>query len=172
MRSCVVCMRHRRLAAQRSNTVTLYLSTIALHANGHARGALKLTPTHPCPFDRAQDRFPNHIAEHRSINQPHWNDPPGIKQVFAFQNTGERRRNYVHSNKDDYECQHIPPGPKRQRQNQKQIHRRRDSDEDDLKKPNTRQTEPTEGSVVPVKDHIAMFPETLQRSISPAETLP
>src|SRR5205085_725169 len=47
----------------------------------------------------------------------------------------------------------------------------RDGDEDDLEKPNARQTEPAERAIVPVENHVAMFPQTLQRAVSPAESL-
>src|SRR5438552_18822092 len=100
MRCCIVCMRRTRVAAQQSNTVTLYLAAIASHANRHARGTLKLTPTHSRPFDRAENRFPKHSTKHRSINQPHRNEPPGIKDVFAFQATSESPQNYMHNKKN------------------------------------------------------------------------
>src|SRR6267378_1060529 len=109
-------MRRTPPAAQSANAITLYLSAIASRAHGYARGALKFTPTHPRTFDRTENRFPNHITEHRSINQPHRNDPPGIEQIFAFQDTGKRRQDDVHRKKDDDKWQHIPPGPERQRQ--------------------------------------------------------
>src|SRR5205085_655959 len=48
----------------------------------------------------------------------------------------------------------------------------RDGDEDDLEKPYARQTEPAERAIVPVENHVAMFPQTLQRPVGPAKTLP
>ena len=52
------------------------------------------------------------------------------------------------------------------------IDHRRERDEQDLEKPDARQTEPAERAIAPVKDFVAMFPETLQRAVSPAKTLP
>ena len=58
-----------------------------------------------------------------------------------------------------------------QRGQQEQIHHRRNGHENDLEKPDARQTEPAERAIVPVEHHVAMFPQTLQRPVSPARTL-
>src|SRR5213594_786089 len=54
---------------------------------------------------------------------------------------------------------------------QKQIHHRRDGDEDDLEKPDARQAKPAKRAIIPVEHHVAMFPKTLQRAVSPAKAL-
>src|SRR5262249_57764943 len=45
------------------------------------------------------------------------------------------------------------------------------SHENNLEKPNVRQTEPAKRAIVPVEYHVAMFPEALQRAVSPSEAL-
>src|SRR5206468_6312016 len=47
----------------------------------------------------------------------------------------------------------------------------RDSDKDDLEKPNAGQTEPAERVIIPVEHHVAVFPKTLQSAIRPPRPL-
>src|SRR3984893_10414915 len=140
-------------------------------AHRHAGGALQLAPADPCAFDRAQNSFPDAITKHRTINQPHRQNAPGANNRFALQDAGERGENNVHRQKGDDEWQQGVPCTEQQRREQKQIDDWSDGDEDDLDKADTRQTEPAERAIVPVKDHVAMFPETLQRAVSPPKPL-
>ena len=88
-----------------------------------------------------------------------------------LQNAGERCEDHVGCQKHDNKWKKIAPGPEWQRQNKEQIYRWSNCDEDDLEKPNTWQTKPTQCAIFSVKDHVTMFPQTLQGAIGPAESL-
>src|SRR5438128_5810331 len=140
-------------------------------SHGHTGGALEFAPAYPGAFDRAQDCFPEAVTEHRAIDQPHGQHAQGPDDRLPLEQAGERGEDYVHRQERYNEWQHRPPRAEWQRCNQEQIHHGRNGYENDLEKPNARQTEPAERAIVPVEHHVAVFPETLQRAVSPAGTL-
>src|SRR5437762_13043075 len=84
-----------------------------LYSHGHGRSAFEFTPTHPCTFYGAQDRLPDAITEHRTINQAHRENPPGAQDRFALQNARECRENYVIARKvmtNGITARHAPNG--------------------------------------------------------------
>jgi hypothetical protein len=74
----------------RKKASVLRYSSFLSHPHGDAGSALEFAPADPGAFDRAQDCFPDAIAEHRTINQTHRQNAPGAQDWFAFQDTGER----------------------------------------------------------------------------------
>ena len=85
-----------------------------LRSHRNRCGAFQFSPTHPRAFYSTQNCFPNTVAQHRSVNQAHRNNSPGLKHVLTFQDTGERRKDHVCSKKDYDKWQKIAPGPKGQ----------------------------------------------------------
>src|SRR5436190_5603375 len=144
---------------------------VASRSHGHTGGALEFAPAYPGAFDRAQDRFPDAVTEHRAIDQTHGQHAQGPDDRLPLEQAGKRGEDYVHRQERDNEWQHRPPRAEWQRCNQEQIHHGRNGHKNDLEKPNARQTEPSKRAIVPVEHHVAVFPETLQRAVGPAETL-
>src|SRR6266480_2169082 len=144
----------------------------SLRTDRHARGTLEFAPANPGAFYRTEDCFPDAVTEHRPINQAHRQDAPGSQNWLVLENAGECREDDVHGQEGYDEWHYRQPCAEWQRGEQKQIYHWRDGDEDDLEKPDARQTEPAERAIVPVEYHVAMFPKTLQRAVGPAKTLP
>ena len=144
----------------------------SLRTDRHARGTLEFAPANPGAFYRTEDCFPDAVTEHRPINQAHRQDAPGSQNWLALENAGECREDDVHGQEGYDEWHYRQPCAEWQRGEQKQIYHWSDGDEDDLEKPDARQTEPAERAIVPVEYHVAMFPKTLERTVGPAKTLP
>src|SRR5262249_35390275 len=169
--SCTKSSRRSTSSESKRTTPNVQQPASKSDAYGNARGSFQFAPAHPRTFDRAENRFPDAVTQHRPINQSHRQDPPRAPDRFLFQNAGERGENHVHRKKYYDERQNRPPCAERQRNEQEQIHGRCDCDENDLKEPNARQTEPPERAIVPVENHVAMFPKTLERTVGPAKSL-
>src|SRR6266487_1255119 len=137
----------------------------------HAGGAFEFSPANEGAFKRAKDRLPNAVTEHWPVNQTHGKNAPGAQNRFSLQNASQGRENNIHGEESDDKRHDCSPDTEWKCGEQKQIHHRRNRDEDDLEKPNARQTEPAERAIIPIEHHVAVFPETLQRAVGPAKTL-
>ena len=138
----------------------------------HAGRALEFAPADQRALQRTKDRLPNAVAEHWPVNQTHGKNAPCAQNRLSFEDAGERCKSDIHGEERDDKRHDRSPGAERKSGEQEQIHHWCDRDEDDLKKPNARQTEPAERAIVPIEHHVAMFPETLQRAVGPTKTLP
>ena len=90
-------------------------SRLLSHSHGHAGCPVQFAPADPRAFDRAQDCFPDAVAEQGTINQSHWQDAPGAHNRFAFQNAGERGEEHIHRQECHDKRQDCAPRTKRQR---------------------------------------------------------
>src|SRR5437588_8341878 len=70
-------------------------------AHGDAGGALEFAPAYPCAFDGAQDRFPDAVTEHGTVNQAHRQNAPGAHDWLALEQAGERGEDDVHCQEND-----------------------------------------------------------------------
>src|SRR3954468_8178408 len=109
-----------------------------LSPNRNGRRSLELAPADPGALQRAQDRLPDAITEHWSVNQPHRQNPPRPYYVLFLQDAGEAGQNDIHSQKRDHERQQRPPCAERKRNEQKHIDQRCEADQNDLEEPHTR----------------------------------
>src|SRR5947199_10751696 len=78
------------------STFVIRASTFLSCAHRHASRALEFSPADPGAFDRTENRFPNAIAKHRTIDQSHRQNPPRARDRFALQNASERCEDDVH----------------------------------------------------------------------------
>src|SRR3954451_5897065 len=82
-------------------------------ANRDRGSAFQFAPGYKRAFHRAQNRFPDDVAEHRPVNETHRKNAKRMQHGLAFENAGERGENYIHREKDDDERQDGGPGRKR-----------------------------------------------------------
>src|SRR4029077_18394139 len=66
------------------STFVIRASSFSSRAHGNAGSAFEFAPANPYAFDRAQNCFPDALANHRPITQLHRLNPPRARDRFAF----------------------------------------------------------------------------------------